>query len=90
MGTNSYKEYDVQEIRLENSAYFDLKFLAKFLFNNKESVEKMTLKHVTLENFGVAFAPKLEQFQFGPEIQTIHIENVNFNKVGLSGVIKLC
>ena len=50
----------------------------------------MTLKHVTLENFGVAFAPKLEQFQFGPEIQTIHIENVNFNKVGLSGVIKLC
>ena len=50
----------------------------------------LKMKNVYLEDFGVSFAPKLMHLSFGPDLQNIHIENVNLSKKGLKNVIVLC
>ena len=75
---------------LEDEKFFDIKHLAKFILNNKDSIVKLKMKNVYLEDFGVSFAPKLMHLSFGPDLQNIHIENVNLSKKGLKNVIELC
>ena len=90
MGLNCYSKYDVSQISFQNESYFDLKFLAKFILNNKESIETLSLKDVSVDDLGLSFAPKLSGFSFGPDLQNLHIENMNFSKKGLKYVIQLC
>ena len=45
-----------------------MKFLAKFILNNKESIETLSLKDVSIDDLGLSFAPRLSGFSFGPDL----------------------
>ena len=45
-----------------------MRYLAKFIVDNKESIEALKLKDVIIEDLGLSFAPRFSGFSFGPDL----------------------
>ena len=75
---------------MEGLDFYKLDFLAKFMVQNKESIEKIILKDIHLENGGSYLTEAFRGVASDIKIKTIHLENINFNISGLKKLIIAC
>ena len=87
---NSFSEFDVSEIKLEGTSFHKLDFLAKFMVQNKESLECLILKDLNLGNGGTYLTHMFKGAARDMKLKRIWLENINFNLAGLKQLIKSC
>ena len=75
---------------MEGLSFYKLDFLAKFMVQNKESMEKLILKDLQLENGGAYLTETFKGVASDIRLKTIFFENVNFNISGLKKLITAC
>ena len=75
---------------MEGLSFYKLDFLAKFMVQNKESMEKLILKDLQLENGGAYLTETFKGVASDIRLKAIFFENVNFNISGLKKLITAC
>ena len=71
-------------LEFDGVSFFKLNFVAKFMVQNKESMERLILKNVNVESRGIdEMINVLRDSAHKIGLKVIHIENVNLSNKGL-------